>query len=296
MSSRFIATAFGVYVLLLAGRDVVAEIRYDYVPREVIVPHVLVVVFVLSLAMLLWTGRWRCLRTKLDNPFVLLLSCAVSVLTLAIYAVTYFLIQTEIMGADLFNVIDFGLNPILLSAIGVQLFNEQPRRYIKPALAVFVIGIVIMFLRRPLDGALWIPVAVAGTTAMAVSDTICKYLLGSRQFQKLEMLVVRFAIPCAASLLYIAWFDWSVEWSVSVELVGYSILFAFLPLYVLYHVLGQADLSRLGRWEILLPLLVYAGTLHRHPDDLTWPPWPIFGALLVMTAFLACELLQKPRD
>jgi len=296
MSSRFIATAFGVYVFLLAGRDIIAEIRYDDVPRAVIVPHVLIVVFISSLALLLWNGGWRCLRVKLRDSYNFLLSCVVSVLTLVIYSATYFLIQTDIMGAGLFNVIDFGLNPILLSVIGVRLFGERPRRHIRLALSLFVVGIILMFLRRPLDGAPWIPVAVAGTTAMAASDTICKYLLASREYQKLEILVVRFAIPCVASLAYIAWFDWRVEWSISVELIGYSILFAFFPLYVLYHVLGRADLSSLGRWEILLPLLVYAGTLHLHLDDLLWPQWPIFGALIVLLAFLMCEFLEKPND
>ncbi len=294
MSYRQISFAFAAYIILLAARDIIAESRYTHIPRPVILSHLFVVIFSLSLLVLFARLNWRTTYSKLKNPRDFRLSLVVSLLTLVIYSVTFYLIHTDIMGAGLFNMIDFGLNPIFLSVIAVWYFKEHPRAYVKWAFLIFAVGTTLMFSQREPHGVLWIPVALIGTMAMAVSDSLCKHMLGRRGFEKPEVILIRFALPCAAALFYIIVFDWHMDPRLSVELAAYAALLGFLPLYVLYHVLGRANLSHLATWEIMLPLLVYIGTAHLHPADFEWPPWPILGAALVMVAFFLCE--YRPRQ
>jgi hypothetical protein len=263
---------------------------------------------VLASILVLITGQYRTLYTKLGRPGVAWRVGCMAALTSVIYSVTFVMLDGNLMGAGLFDMIDYGLTPILTAMMGIWYFRDvdlksrYERFRLGIAFALYAVGIVMLTSRNEVAGFWLIGIALLSPLATSLSDVLKRWLLDEKNPYRLtrsELLVVRF-VPSAVLLAFVAEIlePTGLTKGIVITKWGPSILvavvFGFGPLWLLCTALGRAGLTRLAAWEFVIPAGAFFITLPWHWDAFG-NVVHITGALLVLCGFgvLEADLLRS---
>lgn len=282
------AAAFAWFAILIAMRDISAELFLDEDPVSLafLVSSTIVL---LSLGMVFVRGSFFELVEKLKRPGAMWRASVLGIVSGGIYGGLFYLIGH--MGAGLFNLIDYGLIPIATAATGIIFFKERLRWELVLACFVYLVGLVLLMAYREMFGASLIFFALFCPFATAASDGLTKWLLdpGRGNLSRPQLLIVRF-LPAAFALALFAYFG-SGKGLQIVNIPGgllVSVLFGWLPLYLLCTGLGREGLARLASFEFIIPGIAFFGTLAWHWEE-SARPLPLLGACLVLSGIFVSE-------
>jgi drug/metabolite transporter (DMT)-like permease len=276
--------AFFGFAVLIAGRDIFYETRFKEGPTTFAF-WIAATITLASAAILVKKGSFRGLLAKVSQPGIRWRVGVVGALAAAIYWLTFAMIGK--LGAGDFNLVDYGLSPLLTACVGFAFFaGERPRAAILLAFALYLSGLWMM-VEHQKPNLEFLFLAMVSSLATAVSDGLAKWLLGDERLSRPELMFLRFAPACpvlfAAALM--TGDGWQLRtWPVSLPVV---ILCGFVPMWLLYSALGHAALNRYAIWEFLIPAAAFLGTLPWHPEH--WHKLPITGSVLIVLGLLANE-------
>jgi len=120
------------FAILISSRDLIADSLFhehlgmNSVDIADFVWVLCLVVASISGVQLLITGRMISFSKKLARRDIGLRAGLLGILAIVIYAVTFYMIKK--MGAGLFNVVDYGLAPLITAALGILIRKEFFRR------------------------------------------------------------------------------------------------------------------------------------------------------------------------
>ena len=191
------------------------------------------------------------------------------------------------------------LAPFCIAGVGIVLDKETPRKELPVSLALYIVGMVAMnwttltspttvIQRRLLAIALLSPVATG------FSDYLSRRFLRKYAFEQVEVLAIRFLMPTIGLGGYLALRGQAMA-PVNIGVAtALSLLFAFLPLYILYSVLADIDLPYLSIWEMLIPVIIVAETASHDPS--TMSSQVIAGCAAILLAYIVYDrrLLSPP--
>lgn len=261
-SSRASIFAFPLFAAFLSLRDILA----DYILAENATSLAWLVCTCIALYALLHLLATRKItglaRKVFGSARFFGFAALLSVFAAAIYWITFALIQHHKMGAGLFNVVDYGLSPILTAMLGYAIWKEQLLKAHVASLLVYVAGILLLYSSESFTGQSLILIALMSPFATAASDAISKVLLKNK-FSREEVLLIRFA-PASALLFALAYFSEAgpviVNWPAALVVA----ILGVLAIWFLYDGLAGGPLTYLAVWETSIPALVFLGTLPKH--------------------------------
>jgi drug/metabolite transporter (DMT)-like permease len=287
------AAVFVGFALLIALRDILSEVFLNENPI-CLAWLVCTTIFLLSLSIILLKGGSLRLLAALGQPGVAWRVLCLNLLACVVYAVTFYMIRPEQLGAGLFNLVDTGLIPCLTAALGLWLAREKLLPELPVALLLYVLGVWLLIRNVTSASAVLVLIALASPVGTALSDFLSKRLLAIRQgeqrtgqglLSRAELLCLRFCVP-AVFLGVLAHFrsptglsirDWD-------RALPVAVFCGFVPLWLLCTALRREDLTRLAVWELLIPALAFLGTLPWHPEHARAAP--LLGASLILLGFV----------
>ena len=236
------------------------------------------------------------LAKRLAQAGVLPRCLALGILGAVIYGATFYLVGHPGFGAGLFNMIDYGLGPLLTAFVGRLFFGNRLTGVATVSFGLCCLGIVLLHQASPAATWTLLLIALLSPIATAASDGLSKWLLNEERdghLTRCELMALRFT-PAAVVLFALALWrgeDFGALNYPATLAVGIAL--AFYPLWLLYSALGRSDLPQLAASEFLIPVISFLGTLHLHPDQLA--VLPIFGAVLVGMGYVLYEVAGKRR-
>lgn len=280
--------AFAGFAVLIAMRDISAELllNEDPVSLAFLVSSVIVA---LSIIMVLVSLSLGDLLRKLKKPQTIWRAAVLGCMSGAIYGGLFYLIDH--MGAGLFNLIDYGLIPIVTAAIGIFFFGERLRGELILASGIYVLGLVFLMWGREMFGYSLIFFAIFCPVATAASDGFTKWLLDPEKgaLSRPQLLIVRF-FPAAVALALFA--EWGTGKGIEIENWSMSLFvavaFGWAPLWLLCTGLGRAGLAKLATYEFVIPGIAFFGTLPWRWEE-NARLFPIVGAILVLLGMVVAE-------
>ena len=213
--------------------------------------------FVTSIAIALnKTHRWRVLTLGLASALI--------------YLITFWMITN--IGAGLFNLVDYGLTPVITAIGGIVFFHERflPRYLI--ATIMYFFGLYLLFINRGTNGINLIALAAISPIATAGSDIISKQLLAAG-LSRHAILFVRF-FPAMCLLLIFVCVRFVINNEIAIRfptdiiwLLPFTFVFGYLPLLLLMHGLKHGALMDLAISEVLIPAFCYLLTMSHHRSE-----------------------------
>lgn len=318
MEKYRVPLCFGGFALLIAMRDVAIDLMLNENSIALAFATCATIV-VLSLINLAVLGSFRSLAHKLcTSPRLMFATVGFGVLSGVMYAVAFHFVQS--MGAGLFNIIDYGLTPLLTAAVGIYFIDkkkqheqeqkqqevDEPKAYqLAIGFLFYFVGVVMLVLHRGMGGveliwlALLVPLATAATDGMMRWLQTPKYksvestLIPPNPEPKIpltseESLIVRF-VPATLVLFVFAMVgNTGFTLQHPVWVIAISAVCGFIPLWLLAVGLRKGELQKLALWEFLIPAICFFGTLHAHPENVGI--LSVSGAVLVLVAFVVGHL------
>lgn len=289
---------FAAFAVLIALRDITYEIYLkefvDPFSYAFMIVATIVVVAILGLA--IQRNSMTALVAKFQTPGLPSRSLALGALAALVYGVTFFMIHQ--IGAGVFDLIDYGLTPILTAALGFAFFQDTWRNAYIVSFCLYVGGLIMLAPSVSVSGYPLLFIAILSPLGTSLSDYLSKWLLGSGRLSREELLLVRFLPATLVLLIYRATL---VSDSVYVKSPALVLLFALvlgaLPLWFLCLGLFRNALTQLAIWEFLIPALAFFGTLYWHWFE-AGREFRIVGALLVLVgiAFGATDSQKLSSD
>ena len=298
---------FLTFCILLALRDALTQLMFQK-DAGAIDPVLMLFVYcwvATSLALLFHSlrkgffnpiSKWRGYSSKQQRTFAKL-----GLATWLVYAATIWGIY--LIGAPVFNVIDYAAMPLITVFAGALLLSERIvlRRVVLGLLGV--LGVFLIFLGHPAyqadqTGWTWpIGILLAGTSTLATS--YCTALQKQQVDDGLhpdEVLLFRF--PLAALLMTIWLFviagriDFQLRAILTLAVIGAVGL--FLPLLLLCFGFIRASLGQFSRFLFLIPVLTWIvvpilirGEVSRISD------WRIaVGAIILLGSYVTSEIVE----
>jgi drug/metabolite transporter (DMT)-like permease len=288
--------AFGLFAVGLALRDVLSELLF----HEDWLCNVLVICGTIAFAstcIIALHGSWRTLLRKLRAPGVVWRVIVLALSAVAIYGVTFYMINKLKMAA-MFDLVDYGFAPILTAIIGLTLFGESFQRNMVVAALLFIAGIILMkyVAEQPSLVLKWFLIALISPVVTAFSDALTKWLLTKGGLTREQLLFCRFAPATVILFVYIALGpEQRVHLNNPIGMFAFYLIFGLGPLYLLCTGLGKAALTKFAAYEAAIPALVYFGSLPWHPANRT--PAMLLGAIIIILSMLIAEgsILRKIR-
>jgi drug/metabolite transporter (DMT)-like permease len=225
------------------------------------------------------------ITSLLKDRHVCRCAIALGLLSAVIYAVTFVMIH--LVGAGLFNLVDYGLTPLLTATIGAAFFRERlATRYFISA-PIYVVGVCLLFRPHGIAAIHYVAVIALSPIATACSDALAKSLLQMRMSPH-QLLLIRF-VPAAVILgIFLAVlprvglsqappplldFTW---------LLPIAFILGYLPLLALLTGLKTQALTSLAVWELCIPALAYITTVGNRGGF--GRPTELCGAILILCA------------
>lgn len=276
------------FVLLLAGRDILSELFLKESGICLAFLNCLVLTVAATFGVV-GRGRFGQFLAKLRRPAVRNRSLVLGALAAVIYGVTFYMVKS--IGAGLFNLVDFGLAPLITSAIGIVFFQDRWRPDLPAAFLLYLSGLVLLTSNQPMFGRELVLIALLSPVSTAISDGLTKWLRSEEGggLTRSELLFVRF-LP-ATAFLWLASFGPGMG-GLHFNEPGKSLLVAvvcgFGPLWLYCTAVAIAPLTECAIWELLIPGLAFFGTLPAHWEEHTQVS-ALTGACLILFAFVAAE-------
>ncbi len=278
------------FVGLLAGRDIAYELFLMRKPTGVVFAFwICAATSLLTFVWMLANHQLADLTERLSRRRVVVPALLLALMCAIIYVTTFAVIEQ--IGAGLFNLVDWGLAPVLTALLGMYYYKERvPRWRIGTAISLYLVGTVSISSAEPL---LWSPlvlVALLSPICTAVSFPIQKWLMSQDggSLTRAQVTFVRFAPAAVAISVYAYLSDidvMSIARPFSLAIV--IVLLGFVPLILLCYALVMTSLARFGVWQFAIPALAFFSTLHAHTNSQHW--LPILGAATVLLGILAVE-------
>lgn len=282
--SRIPLLLFPLYASLFAFRDISLEL---IVNEDPIVFSLLLAatISILGFGHLLRKGETTAFLRRVSQSKTLTQAIALGAINGLVYAVGFSALK--VIGAGVFNLIEFGLTPVLLAAIGVVVFKETPRWTLWGALALYVLGIWCLFGGSDIRAWQWLLVAFLSPIGTAASDGLSKSLLAAG-FSRHELLVIRFAPAIPVLILLGSSLPAGITLNSPWLSLWVAIGFGYVPLSILLYLIERAPLSRLAAWDFMIPGVAFFGTLHAHPENQEGRA--LIGAILIMACVVVGDL------
>lgn len=303
---------FILFALLIACRD----IFYDLIFHEKFTPSqfafsISITIVVCSFTILIVRKKLKSLSRKLLDPRVLYRSIILGVIAAIIYYVTFAMIIN--IGAGLFNLIDYGLAPILTALLGIIFFKEKKSPFLFVSFILYLVGLIIIYLDEntanelisgeiPINIMLLFLAAIISPIGTAISDFLTKWLLDKDKgnLDKEEILFIRF-LPAALILFIIVIIAPEVVGKDAINeissemrmqdffyLIIASVLLGFLPMYLLCIGLVRNSLSKYAVWEFLIPAIVFFYLfINEHGFVFKFE---VFGALMILSGLILSQI------
>jgi drug/metabolite transporter (DMT)-like permease len=284
---------FILFAALIACRDISYELYFSgYIVPSLFSFVVCFTIVILSLGSLIVKRRINGLLLKLKEFRILLRVVFLGITAAIIYYITFYLIDK--IGAGLFNLVDYGFSPLFTMLLGIVYFKERTYRYNYIPFVFFLLGLVLINIKRDWDGIAYIGIALISPVCTAMSDYLSKWLLDVNRgnLSKDELLFVRF-LPASAILLLIYLLDTSQPQN-SIDIYGKigfgiaAVVLGFLPLYILCIGLLRHTLTSFAIWEFLIPALAFFVTyFYRNSSILNIE---VFGAVLMLIGVIVSQM------
>jgi drug/metabolite transporter (DMT)-like permease len=289
---RFVLSNGTIFLLFAVGialRDVISE-RFFPEDSACLAFLVCTVIAGISGLMTILGHHSTTLGQRLREPSVLRAVLALSVMATAIYAVTFYMLSIQTAGP--FDLLDYGIAPLLTAAIGFVRLGEPLGRRFAVSVALFVAGMLMVAIgrehARTAMSLTWLAIAMVSPVATAISDAASQWLLKVPQLRREEVLFCRFAPASAILFVYIITaHPGGLHLDKGVAGLFVAVVLGFGPLYLLCTGLGRAALSQYAAYEALIPALVFFGTLPMHPGNRTVTA--VIGAVLVLFGAIISE-------
>lgn len=286
---------FVLFAVLIATRDILTEL---FLHEDAISLAFLVTATIagISCVGIVCSGRLPSFLRKIRKPQAIKCSVILGVIMAIAFGVGFFLIKK--IGAGLFNLVDYGLTPLLTAGIGVLFFKEKLRPGFFISFLLYLIGIVLIVCELPIYGLKWIALTMIIPVAIASSDGLTKWLLDPQKghLDRLELLVVRFAPAAILLAIYanLSPLGTGIHFAAFSHALAVAVICGFIPLYLLCTALGRQGLTELAVWEFIIPAIAFFATLPAHWADHA-RLGPILGALIILSSIIFSEtaILEK---
>jgi EamA domain-containing membrane protein RarD len=303
MSKEMMATlTFAGYALGMAFRDIAVgdtalskEMTEDANHYVWIVFTTCATILLLSFAYVLMK-RQRGLVKKLKVPGAMHRAVTLGVLCSGIYlGIIYVLVN---LGAGLSGLLDYGVGPFAMMAVGWGMFKEKPTAYFVAAFLVCVIGTAVLLYAVGDFTAFLAGIAVLIPVASALSDGYVKWLVDENRagLTSAQLLIVRF-LPATLVLYALAAVKSGTlmpQMDQPLLTVAVAAAFAWAPLMLLCTALGVAGMQRLAMWEFMIPVITFFGTLHLRPQNVGF--LPVLGAVLILSGVVIYHTLKGRKE
>ena len=282
------------FVILVAGRDVAYELFLNKTPPGVSFAFwICTTAAVLSGLWVVLYGESRSLVRRLTERRVLWTCIALGIMCAVIYVTTFAVIEK--VGAGLFNMIDWGLAPVLTAIIGICYDKDTVSRpRISMAIGLYVIGTIgLCSIEKQLWGPL-VLIALFSPIFTAISFPVQRWLMAEKGggLTRAQVTCVRFS-PAAVTILCYQYFVGGglPEMTSPLKLFPVAVVLGFVPLILLCYALVKTSLSRFAVWQFGIPALAFFGTLYAHPASQAFVP--IASGIMVLVGILVMEWPKK---
>lgn len=288
-----------IFVLLVAGRDIAYELFLNKSPAGISFAFwVCATASVLSCGWLVIRGELRSLFNRVFQKRIFLASVVLGFMCAVIYVTTF--IAIEYIGAGMFNMLDWGLAPVLTALIGIWYDKDiisRPR--ILFSLTLYIIGTIGLYSasgEMQSFGPIILLFALLSPVFTAISFPLQRWLMENNEgpLTEAQVTFVRFLPATVVIFLYEYFVNGSFPEVVApFKLFSVTIILGFIPLILLCYALVKSSLSRFAVWLFGIPALAFFGTLHIYPNHQKIVP--IISSFIILTAILIMEWPTKKK-
>lgn len=313
MKNFRVPLCFGGFAALIAMRDIAIDLwlKENSLTLALAICATILLLSIVNLAMF---GSIQSLVRKLvASPQLLIATIGFGVFSGVMYAVVFFFVQT--MGAGLFNIIDYGLAPLLTAALGVWWLDrkqeDQGERsgQLAASIGLYILGVILLMVPRGMTGVQLIWLALLVPLATSCTDALTRWLQTQNTetskptevaateakvtLEPQELLIMRFAPATLVLFACNIFANTGFTLARPLPVFATGALFGFVPLWLLAIGLRKGELRELAVWEFLIPAISFFGTLYAHPENAGG--LPVSGAILVLVAFVVGQMKPPKR-
>lgn len=209
---------------------------------------------------------------------------------LCAYIYTYFWV-TVLLTPGLFNLLDFGVTPLLTMLIAGAAFAEAIHWIRYAVLLLYGVGLFLFHEAGFADSSV-ILVAVTYPLATVLSDAIAKTLVsGSRPVTPDLLLFMRFGLATPVLLGVASPLLWSERSDTLTIAVASAVALGYVPMKLLMLGLRQGRFRDLALADMLIPVIAFAGSI---PVLMHEPRWESWLGLVIITAAFVLQLDLHP--